>query len=232
MDRKPIHILSETDFWKISMIDGDSDVVTISISSSPRVGQQFANEEFVGTASKHGKAIFLIDKTNSFGNRLDWDVLINTIGPHLVNKKVRAVGFCMGGFLAIVLSKLFNIDSVVAITPQYSAANEYLPPDDYPGDRFLWFRELYTDRITDFKIPSLDGYFQDRTQYYILNSSFNLDQWQIQYFPKQDNVHILQFGEKYGHELPGLLGENLHKFVEDCFNHDKTDIEEYIRLGL
>lgn len=226
---KDIVTLDETDLWRISMVDGDTDIVTISISSSPRIGQEFANEEFIGTASKHGKAIFIIDKTNSFGNSLNWPFITTLIYPHLEGKTVRAIGFCMGGFLAIVMSKFFKMDSVVAITPQYSAANEYLPPEDYSGDRFLWFRELYTDRIPDFKIPSLDGYFQDRTQYYIMNSSFNLDQWQIQYFPEQSNVHIFEFGNDYDHGLPGQLGDDLDILTEACFNHQPGVVRQFIQ---
>lgn len=228
---KNITTLVDTDLYKISMIDGNTDVITVSISSSPRMDQDVATEEFIGTASKDGKAIFLIDKTNSFGNSLDWDTIVSIISEHCENKTVRIVGFCMGGFLAVVLSKFIKTDSVVAITPQYSASNEYLPPEDYDGDRFMWFRELYTDRIKEFVIPSLDGYFQDETMYYIFNSNFNLDQWQIKYFPKQDNIKIFEFS-KYDHSLPGELGDNLQTFVLDCFNHQTARIKEFIRLGL
>ena len=225
---KDIIVLEENDLWRISMIDGDTDIVTVSISSSPRIGQEFANEEFIGTSSKDGKAIFLIDKTNSFGNRLDWPHIVELLTPHLKDKTVRAIGFCMGGFLATVLSKYFKIDSVVAITPQYGVAPEYFPPKDYDGERFDWFTELYTDRIDVFHIPSLDGYFQDETRYYIFNSSFDLDQMQIKYFPQQENIIVFEFGEDYGHGLPGDLGEDLPVLVEECFDHRPEAVYDYI----
>lgn len=225
---KDIRVLDENDLWRISMIDGDTDLVTISISSSPRIGQDFANEEFIGTASKDGKAIFLIDKTNSFGNRLDWPHIIDLLKPHLEDKTVRAVGFCMGGFLATVMSKFFPITSVVAITPQYGVAPEYFPPKDYDGERFDWFTALYTDKIDVFHIPSLDGYFQDETNYYIFNSSGDLDQMQIKYFPEQDNVFIFEFGEDYDHGLPGQLGDDLEVLVGACFEHEPWVVSEFI----
>lgn len=225
---KDIVVLEETDLWRISMIDGDTDIVTVSISSSPRIGQEFANEEFIGTASKDGKAIFLIDKTNSFGNRLDWPHIIELLAAHLDGKKVRAIGFCMGGFLATVLSKYFNIDSVVAITPQYGVAPEYFPKEQIGTDDFQWFLNLYTNKIDHFYIPSLDGYFQDRTQYYILNSSSELDQLQIKYFPKQDNIVIFEFGKDFDHGLPGQLGESLPVLVDACFNHKPEVVTQFI----
>ena len=221
--RKEIITLEETDLWRISMIDGDTDTVTISISSSPRIGQEFANEEFIGTSCKDGKAIFLIDKTNSFGNRLDWPHILDIIEPHVEGKQVRAIGFCMGGFLAVVLSKYIDIHCVVGITPQYGVAPEY-----FPGNEFDWFTELYTDRIEEFHIPDLDGYFQDRTNYYIFNSNFHLDQMQIQYFPKTDNVFVFEFGEDYDHGLPGQLEDDLDVLVAACFEHEPWVVSDFI----
>ena len=220
---KDIITLDENDLWRISMIDGDTDIVTISISSSPRIGQEFANEEFIGTASKDGKAIFLIDKTNSFGNRLDWPHILDVIAPHLESKDVRAIGFCMGGFLATVLTKHFNIHCVVAITPQYGVAPEY-----FPNGECKWFTDLYTDRIDTFHIPSLDGYFQEHTNYYIFNSSGDLDQLQIKYFPEADNIFIFEFGEDYDHGLPGQLGNDLEVLVAACFEHEPWVVSEFI----
>ena len=220
---KPIITLEENDLWRISMIDGDTDIVTVSISSSPRIGEPFAHEEFIGSASRDGKAIFLIDKTSSFGNRLDWPHIIELLTPHLEDKDVRAIGFCMGGFLAVVLSKYFNIHSVVAITPQYGVS-----PDYFPNGECSWFTELYTDKIDTFHIPDLDGYFQDHTNYYIFNSEGDIDQLQIPHFPTQDNVFIFEFGEDYDHQLPGQLDRDLPILAYACFDHEPWVVSEFI----
>jgi predicted esterase YcpF (UPF0227 family) len=219
--KKEIITLFEDDFCRISMIDGDGDIVTLSISSSPRIGEDFSNEEFIKTSTKDGKGVFLIDKTNSFGNRLDWDVVIDTLSPHLVDKDVRAVGFCLGGFLATVLSKHFRIHSVVAITPQYSVMPEYMPEDSF-------MLGMYTNSITEWKIPSLEGYFQEDTNYYVFASCDDSDKIQIAHFPIQDNVFIFDFGDDYDHGLPGQLGIDLETLVEACFEHEPWVVTDFI----
>lgn len=223
-----IQVLDENDFWRVSMIDGNTDVVTIAISSSPRIGQEFADEEFKPAATQDGKGIFIIDKTNSFGNSLDWDTIVEVISPHIDGKTVRAVGFCMGGTLAIILSKFIKIDSVVAITPQYSAAAEYFPEYGEEHNPYTWFNELYTDKIKTYHIRSLDGYFGESTQYYVFNSSFNLDQLMISYFPEQENITIFEFGEDYSHGLPGDLGRDLNILVTACWNHHPEVVTKFI----
>jgi|AntAceMinimDraft_13_1070369.scaffolds.fasta_scaffold00014_9 predicted esterase YcpF (UPF0227 family) len=219
--KKEIITLFEDDFCRISMIDGDGDIVTLSISSSPRIGEDFSSEEFIKTSTKDGKGVFLIDKTNSFGNRLDWDVVIDTLSPHLVDKDVRAVGFCLGGFLATVLSKHFRIHSVVAITPQYSVMPEYMPEDSF-------MLGMYTNSITEWKIPSLEGYFQEDTNYYVFASCEADDKIQIAHFPIQDNVFIFDFGDDYDHGLPGQLGIDLETLVEACFEHEPWVVTDFI----
>jgi hypothetical protein len=230
---KELIVLHEDDLLRISMVDSDGDpnLVALSISSSPRIGESVAKEEFFGTVTSiSGKAIFIIDKTSSFGNRLDWDLIQTILNPHLEGKTVRAVGFCMGGFLAVVLSKYFNIDAVVAITPQYGVSPDYFIRDesDSNPDRFKWFTDLYTDKIDVFHIPDLTGYFQDRTQYYVLHGCFDLDLMQVKYFPVQDNVTIIDFGENFSHGLPGDLGDDLPTIVNACAEHKPEIVFDYI----
>lgn len=231
---KDIITLYEDDFLRLSMVDSDGDpgLVALSVSSSPRIGEKVAKEEFFGTVTAtSGKAIFIIDKTSSFGNRLDWDLIQTMLTPHLEGKTVRAVGFCLGGFLAVVLSKYFKIDAVVAVTPQYGISPDYFIRDEsLPNpDMFSWFTELYTDKIDVFHIPDLNGYFQDRTKYYILHGCFDLDLMQIKYFPIQDNIVILDFGEDYSHGLPGDLEDDLPMIVNACADHKPEVVVDYIK---
>ncbi len=219
---KEIVTIEETDLWKVSRIaDDESDTLTISISSTPRIGESMAKEEFVSTTSQTD-AIFIIDKTNSYGNSLDWDHIANLIRPYTVNKKVRAVGFCMGGFLSIVLSKYIDMYAVVAMTPQYSVMEDYINRSNFPA-------VLYTDKITEWNIPTLDGYFVDKTKYYIAYSHDPQDFDQAQYFPKQDNVYMIDFGPDYDHGLPGQLGDDLELVVGLMFNNKLRKVNKFIR---
>ena len=219
---KDMVILDENDLWRISMIEGDTDLVTISISSSPRIGQEFADEEFITTSCKDGKAIFIIDKTNSFGNSLDWPHIVKLITPHTEGKSVRAIGFCMGGFLAIALSRYINVDSVVTLNPQYSIMDSYIDRSNFPA-------ELYTDRITEWKIPTLDGHFSDNTSYYVMYSQEQMDLDQIKHFPILKNVHLIDFGPDFDHGLPGDLKGDLPMLVEACLNHTPNIVHDYIK---
>tara|TARA_B110000483_G_C18125493_1_gene515447 strand:- start:286 stop:1005 length:720 start_codon:yes stop_codon:yes gene_type:complete len=231
---KPLTTLFEDNFLRISMADGfgDPDLVTLSISSSPRIGEKVAKEEFFGTiTATSGKAIFIIDKTSSFGNRLDWDLIQTMLTPHLEGKTIRAVGFCLGGFLAVVLSKYFKIDAVIAITPQYGVSPDYFirNENDPNPDRFNWFTDLYTDKIDVFHIPDLNGYFQDRTRYYVLHGCFDFDLMQMKYFPVQDNIVVFDFGEDYSHGLPGDLGLDLPTIINACAEHKPEVVFDYIK---
>lgn len=220
-----IELVYEDDFLKVSKVDGISDdLVTISISSSPRPGEDVAKEEFIRTSTMTSNAIFIIDKTNSFGNHFSWEHLTQTILPIIGQRTVRSVGFCMGGFLAIYLSKYIHMDSVVAITPQWGPAEEYLDPELHQ-----WFLDLYTYKIKDMKIKNLDGAFQNQTQYYILNSNFDLDQLQITFFPKLSNITIFEFGEDFGHTIAGQLGEYMDLCVNACWDHDLSYIPNFIK---
>lgn len=214
----------EDEFLKISYIDGISDThVTISFSSSPRINEQFAKEEFINTSTEDSNAIFIIDKTNSFGNHFDWNTLLATIQPLIGGRQAKAVGFCLGGFLAIVLSKHIELDSVVAITPQYSVLPEYMLDESF-------MLEMYTYKIKEFKIPSLDGHFMDRTQYYIFENNEPDDVVQRQWFPwERDNVHLLNFGDDFGHGIAGQLGEYMDPCVRACWNHNPDYVSNFIK---
>lgn len=218
---KDLVTLFEDSYLRISMIDGDTGITTISVSSSPRIGEEFAKEEFVKTVSDDGRAIFFIDKTNSFGNNIDWDLVVDIISPYLAEQKVRTIGFCMGGFLAIVLSKFFSVSSVVAITPQYSIQEEYIDRSNFPA-------HMYTDKIEVWKIPTLKEYFSDTTEYYIMYSESQMDLDQIKHFPEQDNVHLINFGSEFTHSLPGQLGDSLPGLVRACFNSNLDYVKHFI----
>jgi hypothetical protein len=222
MITKELAVIEENDFWRISVIeDSNFDHVSISFSSTPRIGEKFATEEFVGTVSAIGTSLFVIDKTNSYGNKIDIYHIANTINQYVQNKTVSLVGFCMGGFLGIAFSKLINnVKNVVAITPQWSVHPEYV------GDTYL---KRYTTKISDWKIKTLDDSFDDSINYYIFASDDPTDILQTSYFPQdRANIRIFRFGPDFDHDLPGQLGNNLSKFVTECFKDNTKNIDAFI----
>lgn len=223
MHRELITLL-EDEFVKVNYFDAKSDDIVISFSSTPRVDQdeEIAIEQFIGTLSNQNiTGIFIIDKQSSYGNKLNFSEIAAAIAPVLVKaNKVHAIGYCMGGFLAILMSKVISISSVVAITPQWSIHPSILPEDSY--------LRQFTNKIVDWVYPTLSGSFREHTNYYIFNSDDPDDQHQIKYFPVQDNINIFEFGHGFGHDLPEALDGKLEELMLECINENPEAVSSFI----
>lgn len=216
--------LIDNDTLKITYFDKDSDDIFLSFSSTPRLaqGEEIAMEQFVGTLSNNNKAgIFIIDKQSSYGNKISMEDIANLVSPIINNRKTYAVGYCMGGFLAIDMSRCVKIESVVAITPQWSIHPDILPKDSYLN--------VFTDKIESWKIPDLSNSFNNETNYFIFNSDDGDDQYQIQFFPALDNLKIFEFGPAFGHDLPGTLNDGrLESLMLSCMYGESSLVSEFI----
>lgn len=216
--------LYEDDYLKITYFDKKSEDIVISFSSTPRLaqGEEVAIEQFIGTLSRNNiSGIFVIDKTSSYGNRISLAKVASLISPIVKDAlRVHAIGYCMGGFLAIALSKSIYLNSVVAVTPQWS-----IHPDVLPAESYL---NIFTNQIDEWLIKDLSGYFLEDTRYYILNSDDPDDQHQIKYFPTQDNVTIFEFGPAFGHDLPEALDGELERLMLLCINNNGDQVEDFI----
>ena len=141
-------------------------------------GIDIQQEEF-NKATDGATAIFIIDKTRSWGN-IDWELLSKVISPYLVNKRVFTIGNSMGGFYAILASRHFLIDKVISFVPQYSVHKSIVPREN------RW--SMYTKRIRDWKYISLEGSFNDKTEYHIFFGNDQSDAVHKKLFPKQENI--------------------------------------------
>ena len=204
--------LIDNDTLKITYFDKDSDDIFLAFSSTPRLaqGEEVAIEQFIGTLSHNEKAaIFIIDKQSSYGNKIDMNEIADLIAPIVNGRKTNAIGYCMGGFLAIDMSRYIKIESVVAITPQWSIHPSILPEDSYLN--------VFTKRVDSWKIVDLSQSFNDTTNYFIFNSNDGDDQYQIRFFPSIDNLKIFEFGPAFGHDLPEALNDGtLESLMLDC----------------
>jgi len=216
--------LIDNEFIKITYFDKPSKDVFLAFSSTPRLaqGEEVAIEQFVGTLSHNSKAsIFIIDKQSSYGNKIDPEEIASLILPIVNGRPVQAVGYCMGGFLAIMLSEYMDISNVVAITPQWSIHPEVLPSDSYLN--------VFTKRIGLWTISDLSKSFNDKTNYFIFNSNDPDDQYQIKYFPDLKNLAIFEFGEAFGHDLPQALNDGeLESLMMDCVYGNSSNVSSFI----
>jgi len=141
-------------------------------------GINIEHEEFY-QASSGATTIFIADKSRSCGN-FDWGLLSKVIFPYIVDKRIFALGNSMGGFNAVLASRHFTIEKVIAFVPPYSVHNSVVPFEN------RW--KVYSDAITDWKYISLENSFVDKTEYHLFFGNDPADTAQRLCFPEQKNI--------------------------------------------
>lgn len=109
---------------------------------------------------------------------------------------VVAIGNSMGGTMALILSSLMDIDSVVAIAPQFSVHPRIIPSEQ----RWPKFRA----NITDFRFPKVAGLRPERTHYVLLHGSDALEMPHVARFSRIRGIGNFIF-PGHGHRLAGAL---------------------------
>ncbi len=172
--------------------------------------------EFFGTGRSFDNVIFVSDLERTWGNGLDFPAIFTALAPYLEGRRVHAIGNSMGAFLAVVASAHWPIVSVVGFASQFSVSRAVIPEET------RW--EQYVSRIEVFRIPSLEGYFNDTTDYYLLSGASGKEPLHWSRYPKKVNVRNIVFaGVK--HNLAATLKEegSLPAIIDACFN-DRLDI--------
>lgn len=115
--------------------------------------------EFVATGIRMGRVIFISDLNRTWGNALDFALIARILEPYTKDRRVFAIGNSMGGFLSVLANNHIPIEVAISFSSQFSVSPEIVPEER----RYL----KYTDNITTFHYESLDGYFNDRTRYFM-----------------------------------------------------------------
>jgi hypothetical protein len=159
--------------------------------------------------SNNATVVFISDKKRSWGNNIDFQHLKSLLTPFINQKELFAIGNSLGGFLAIVASKIFTFTSVLSFVPQYSVSKKIIPTEE------RW--DKYVCQIVDWRIESLSGYFENNTQYYIFGGYFGRDKLHLNLFPEQDNVHKIFIKNKsWEHQVAKKLKE--HNVLYECIS--------------
>ena len=116
-------------------------------------------EEFFSLHSL-GMVIWVTDKQRSWGNKLDLEKISNDLNRISAGKDIFLIGNSMGGFLAILFSKLLNAKRVLSISPQFSVHKDVVP------DEKRWFK--YTRKISTFRYKDLDSSLSKTCDYAVL----------------------------------------------------------------
>lgn len=181
-----MQILIDNDVLRVSVISRDSPDAVLCFTGVGHAygGIDVQSEEFY-RISFGATAIFIMDKQRSWGNNIDFGELKKALHPYTEGKKLYALGNSMGGFLAILSSRFFDLIAVVALSPQYSVSKRIIPEET------RWYQ--YVNEIKEWRFESLEGSLLPTTQYYVFAATDEADSRHISLIPDENNIHKILF---------------------------------------
>ncbi|KIC28266.1 hypothetical protein [Leisingera sp. ANG-M6] len=211
-----MHIIYENKFLRVEALKPQpAPAGSRVLLSFPGIGQKMdlidvQTPEFAGIGREFGNTVFCYDKTRSWGNRLDWDVLTAAVRQAAEGSTLYSIGNSMGGYLAIVAGAYLPITRSVSFVPQLTVDPEAEPHDT------RW--RMYSNSIKSFPMKPASHYFAPETEYFIFSAGKGVDGKHAQLFPKASNIHHWVFPDA-GHRLAANLKEQgeLHRCIQSCF---------------
>lgn len=200
-----MQVLFENDTTQIIFADKQTNIVFVCFNS---LGIDKPNLLDFYSLSKTFSMFFVTDKTNSWGNNLDWKSVSSTINPLIKNKQSYSIGVSMGGTNSVISSNYLDTDVVIAFNPQYT-----IHPDAFPDSEY----RPYADKIKNWKHTTLKQSFKNRKTYYTFVSREDIID--IKYLHKYPQ-YVFDCGKSFGHNLAfdlknaGLLAELLSLLTE------------------
>jgi hypothetical protein len=228
---KNIKILHEDSDLQVSIIEKeDSEFVTLAFASADLQyhGMDLLKPEFI-KSSKFATTIFIVDKTLSFGNNVDFNLLQKIIFPHTKDKKINAVGSSMGAYNAIIASNFIDISTIVAFVPMFSPSPKVILGEN------RWYR--FMDKVRTLHFESLENQFNNKSQYYIIAGFSGADRKQLCKMPKKSNIHKIYFKNPYfHHDVARILNEQkiLYNVIESCYNGEPAEqiIQQHLNVEI
>lgn len=120
--------------------------------------------------------VFVIDKSRSWGNSLDWVELKNCVRDLSQGSEIITVGNSMGGFLALLAAKPLGASRALAFVPQWSVDANIMPTEIRWGE--------YRKNISLFHHPDLSNAFDCKTDFTVFFGSNPMDKCHMDKFPK------------------------------------------------
>ncbi len=176
--------LLDNDDQHVSLSKGENSEVAIFTCTGvghAMGGIDVQKKEFVNTAFRHGTIVTVIDKTRSWGNRVDFQAIADATRDTLKNASmVMCVGNSMGAFNAVVLSHYVRANRCLAFATQYSVLPRIVPNEN------RWRK--YVNAIERFEIESLESWFGRDTHFTMLSGNELLEQHHWSKIPNQPNI--------------------------------------------
>ena len=218
-------VLYEDRFLRVAFADrGSSDHILVCFTDAGlemgHMGTVMAKvsanpEQFVRTAEHlHCSAIYVTDKTVSWGNHIDFEQIASLIDKHIAGKKVTILGVSMGGFNVVVATRYIDAWLCMSFYPQFSVhADVMLQEHRY---------DAFVAAIKGFRISSLERYFNDTCIYYTFNGSQGMDRYHWEKFPVLKNARHYVFPEIDHRVARELRARNiLVPLIGACMNSDE-----------
>ena len=182
-----MEVLLDSDTTKIYYINNNTDIVFICFNS---LGTNNPNELDFYSLSRKYSMFFITDKTNSWGNNLDWDSVSSFVNQNIDGKTAYSIGVSMGGSNSVISSNYLNTKYVVSLNPQFTIYpgiapehSEYLP---------------YADGVVEWKHKTIEDSFRNKKTYYTFTSTHDInDTLFVHKYPQ----YVFDCGDKYGHNL-------------------------------
>ncbi|WP_415402744.1 hypothetical protein [Tateyamaria sp. SN3-11] len=206
--------LMDDDSMRIQMVEAAGDYALVAFTGIGHSlgGLAVQRPEFLSLCSL-GKVLWVTDKKRTWGNGIDIDQMVSTIAEATCGKTVFAIGNSMGGFLAILMSRLIGARRVLAFSPQWSVSPDIVP------DETRWAE--FTRHIAHFHYPDLSEAFADDCHYAVICGDHPKEQLHTQFFNahRSDTVEVHELlGETHNVALAlkerGILG----RMLIDYFN--------------
>jgi hypothetical protein len=213
-----IPVLFEDRFLKISWLPGDGPFCVVNFIGvgHGHGGIDMQSEDFKKLDDRLGPRIFVFDKTRSWGNKIEIEKIMEVIAPQMKGRRIVVLGVSMGGFLAIAHSKALGAETCIALAPQFS-----MHPDMAPHDT-RW--NEYISRITEWKLPSLEGRFTPSCRYYCVFTGILEEAEHMVLFPQDDHVHRFCLPGQI-HNTAAILAKMglLYPFIQACLDQSRPE---------
>lgn len=174
--------------YDFQYIEGTNNTLVINFSSKGKEWKDKVVPEFSKSLKPLGCHIgHVMDKTKSWFNTpniidgitKEIDILQKKVNP----KKVVFMGLSMGGFGAILFSKLCFCDVVLAFSPQIDIDPKLTSWDTRYHNYFV--------KDFDFIVPHIRNHFNKTSKYIIVLGNNKIDKKHIELIPKQKNINII-----------------------------------------
>lgn len=137
--------------------------------------------EFYRAGDIFDNMLFIDDRDRSWGNNIDFEAMFASLAPFLAGRSVCCLGNSMGGFNAILATNFLPIDVCLSVVPRYTVRPEFALPDGEVRD--------YLDVIREWRFPTLEGQFNDQTDYRVISGSSSTESCHTELFPVLPNLH-------------------------------------------